>query len=282
MRKASERLFISQPAVSKALQRLRDHFGNELFVKTQSGLRATEYANSLASAISPIVDSLSLAVNASKAFCPSQLTGTIKIAVTPFVLSFIATDLFKAIRKEAPHVQIQLLNWSKSTIQDLINDDIQLGVHYDIAHAPKELIQKHLITDQYYVYLNRDHPFSGEVMSIDDSSGFEFATVIAADWNSNISFVEKILKLRGLQPNIAFRSELPSVLLDIVANTEMLYPSSGLLKLEKHKGIRRLPVLLDNEMMNSDIFTYYHYKNRENAMTQWLGRIVESTFHTDN
>ena len=48
MRKASERLFVSQPAISKALQRLRDHFDDELFVKTHHGLRATEHANMLA------------------------------------------------------------------------------------------------------------------------------------------------------------------------------------------------------------------------------------------
>ncbi len=30
MRRAAERLFVSQPAVSKALQRLRDHFEDEL------------------------------------------------------------------------------------------------------------------------------------------------------------------------------------------------------------------------------------------------------------
>ena len=48
MRRTAERLLVSQPAVSKVLQRLRDHFEDELFVKTHHGLRATEYANDLA------------------------------------------------------------------------------------------------------------------------------------------------------------------------------------------------------------------------------------------
>lgn len=33
MRKASQRLFVSQPAISQALQKLRNHFDDELFVK---------------------------------------------------------------------------------------------------------------------------------------------------------------------------------------------------------------------------------------------------------
>ncbi|MGF1806612.1 LysR family transcriptional regulator, partial [Aliivibrio sifiae] len=111
MRKASERLFVSQPAISKALQRLRDHFGDELFVKTHHGLRATEYANQLAESISPILDELSSTLNESNEFNPQELDGVIKIALSPFLLSAIANSLFQAIRTEAPNVQVQLLNW---------------------------------------------------------------------------------------------------------------------------------------------------------------------------
>ncbi len=40
-RKAAERLFVTQPAISHALQRLRNHFNDELFVKSLNGLQAT-------------------------------------------------------------------------------------------------------------------------------------------------------------------------------------------------------------------------------------------------
>ncbi|MGF1814514.1 LysR family transcriptional regulator, partial [Vibrio splendidus] len=124
MRKASERLFVSQPAISKALQRLRDHFDDELFVKTHHGLRATEHANMLAESISPILDDLSLALNNSNEFNPSELRGPLKLALSPFLLSSLSSKLFKAIRSQAPHVQVQLLNWSKTTMADIINDEV--------------------------------------------------------------------------------------------------------------------------------------------------------------
>ena len=103
MRKASERLFVSQPAISKALQRLRDHFDDELFVKTHHGLRATEHANMLAESISPILDDLSSALNNSNEFNPSELRGPLKLALSPFLLSSLSSKLFKAIRSQAPH-----------------------------------------------------------------------------------------------------------------------------------------------------------------------------------
>lgn len=75
MRRAAERLFVSQPAVSKALQRLRDHFEDELFVKTHHGLRATEYANDLAESLAPLLDDISITINGSKAFNPLEMNG---------------------------------------------------------------------------------------------------------------------------------------------------------------------------------------------------------------
>lgn len=45
MRKASERLRVSQPAISQALVKLRNHFDDELFVKVPRGLKPTHKAS---------------------------------------------------------------------------------------------------------------------------------------------------------------------------------------------------------------------------------------------
>ncbi|WP_234496476.1 LysR family transcriptional regulator [Vibrio maritimus] len=282
MRKASERLFVSQPAVSKALQRLRDHFEDELFVKTHHGLRATEKANQLAESISPLMDELASAVNHSSEFDPAELDVTLKLAISPFFLSGIAQDLFKAIRSEAPNVQVQLLNWSKSTIQDLVNDDIHLGLNYGISHAPKELLQKKLADDTFKGYVRADHPYNKDYLEIDDGVDFEIATLIAADWNSNQSNSEKMIKMRGHEPNIVFRSELPSAIIDVVKNSDMLFPSSSYLKLDSHSGLRALDIYFGKVTIDTDIHAIYHYKNRNNATTLWLRSLIKRVLLRDN
>ncbi len=191
MRRAAERLFVSQPAVSKALQRLRDHFEDELFVKTHHGLRATEYANDLAESLAPLLDDISITINGSKAFNPLEMNGTVKIALAPFILSSYASEIFQAIRQAAPHVQIHLLNWSRSTMEEIIKDEVVLGVNYEINHAPKELLTKMIVKDEFCAYVRKDHPLQGHRLQISDCNDLEFATVIAADWNSNILFQKR-------------------------------------------------------------------------------------------
>ncbi|MEF1340096.1 LysR family transcriptional regulator, partial [Vibrio rotiferianus] len=200
MRRAAERLFVSQPAVSKALQRLRDHFDDELFVKTHHGLRATEYANELAESLTPLLDEISITLNGSKDFNPLEMNGTIKLALAPFILSSYASEIFQAIRQAAPNVQVHLLNWSRSTMDEIIKDEVLLGVNYEINHAPKELLTKEIVKDAFCAYVRKDHPLKGNYLRVSDCKHLEFATVIAADWNSHISFSEKIMKIKGVEP----------------------------------------------------------------------------------
>ncbi|MEZ9299167.1 LysR family transcriptional regulator [Vibrio splendidus] len=276
MRKASERLFVSQPAISKALQRLRDHFDDELFVKTHHGLRATEHANMLAESIAPILDELSSALNNSNEFDPSELRGPLKLALSPFLLSSLSSKLFKAIRSQAPHVQVQLLNWSKTTMADIINDEVLIGFNYEISHAPKELLQQPLAQDSFKGYLREGHPYQKDFIEIKDGVKFELATIIAIDWNSHQTVAEKIMKIKGLEARIGFRSELPSAVIDVVQNTDMMFPASKFLGIDKKTSLRAIDILFDNKDINPTVCAYFHHKNRNSPTTLWLKKILDN------
>ncbi|BBM67068.1 LysR family transcriptional regulator [Vibrio alfacsensis] len=274
MRRASERLFVSQPAVSKALQRLRDHFEDELFVKTHHGLRATEYANELAEGLVPLLNEISIAINGSKDFDPKELDGTLKVALAPFILSSYASEIFQAIRSQAPNVQIHLLNWSRSTMEEIIKGEVTLGVNYEIAHGPKELLTKLIAQDTFCAYVRKDHPLKGNRLRVNDCHDLEFATIIASDWNSNISFSEKLMKIKGVEPKIGFRSELPSAIVDVVANSDMVFPASKTVNEKKLSQLRRLDIEYDGLVVEPCLHAYYHHKNRRNETVHWLRKII--------
>ncbi|GAL31497.1 transcriptional regulators LysR family [Vibrio variabilis] len=228
------------------------------------------------------MDDLASAVNHSSEFDPAELDVTLKLAISPFILSGIAKDLFNAIRAEAPNVQVQLLNWSKSTIQDIVNDDIQFGLNYTIGHAPKELLQKRIIEDSFKGYVRADHPYPKDYIEVDDGVDFEIATLIAADWNSNQSVSEKIIRMRGHEPNIAFRSELPSAVIDVVKNSDMMFPGSSYLNLDTHPGLRSLDIYFGKVSIDAEINAVYHHKNRNSATTLWLYKLIKQILLNNN
>ena len=138
MRKAAARLFVTQPAVSQALKKLRYHFDDELFIRTPSGLQATSYADQLVDNLTPILDELSLTLNEHSAFEPVLVTENIKIALAPNVTSFLTQRIYSLIHTSAPKAVINITGWNDNSLQDLLKGELHIGVNMEIDHTPKE------------------------------------------------------------------------------------------------------------------------------------------------
>ncbi|WP_133152461.1 LysR family transcriptional regulator, partial [Vibrio sp. 10N.261.52.A1] len=104
LKKSSELLFISPPAVSQNINKLRDHFEDELFVKTPKGFDTTPYADSLFLALSPALTQLSNAVNTHGEFKPSELDGTITVDMGQQIIPWLSPMMFTEISEHCPNV----------------------------------------------------------------------------------------------------------------------------------------------------------------------------------
>jgi DNA-binding transcriptional LysR family regulator len=68
--RAAKNLNISQPAVSHALNRLRDYFNDDLFVRTSRGMEPTPHALNLSSPISEALVSIDRTITTQPPFTP--------------------------------------------------------------------------------------------------------------------------------------------------------------------------------------------------------------------
>ncbi|MCY1265748.1 PCP degradation transcriptional activation protein [compost metagenome] len=107
--RASERLSLSQSAVSHALRRLRERLGDELFVIGRGGLVPTARAAEL---IGPVRDALSRldeVLQGSAPFVPATVQRKFRIASGDFVEFLILPRLIQHIAREAPGVMIEVV-----------------------------------------------------------------------------------------------------------------------------------------------------------------------------
>jgi len=77
-----------------------------------------------------------------------------------------------------------------------------------------------------------------------------------------------------LKANIGFRSELPSAVIDVVKNSDMLFPASKFLEVEQETSLRTIKLLFDSNYYQPTVCAYYHHKNRNSPMTLWLKKIL--------
>jgi DNA-binding transcriptional LysR family regulator len=105
--RASERLALTQPAVSHALRRLRDRLGDELFVPARQGIVPTPRAAELVVPIREALQQISDALSNSSSFDPASSSMEYRIATTDLVESWLIPMLLELTHRTAPGIVIR-------------------------------------------------------------------------------------------------------------------------------------------------------------------------------
>ena len=281
-RKAAERLFVSQPAVSQALQKLRHHFNDDLFVKVHGGLQPTAFSEQLTNQIKPFMDGLSIAINTSNAFDPKEIDYTLKIALSPVVLSCLSGSLFKDIRAQAPNAKLKLVPWSNSSVSDIQKDEVLMGVSYLGGKTSKEVYTRQLIELTGRIFVRKDHPLKQDTITPYDMAGYEIASLVTPGWNDNFSLASQILTDLSIEHSIGFRSELVMALIDVIQHTDMYMPHSNLFPVENYPTLRGIDVSVDGKTLKTPVYSYLHAKNRNSPLTNWLFDIIQRALLAQN
>lgn len=107
--RASDKLALSQPAVSHALRRLRDALGDELFVAGKGGLVPTARAQALVTPVREALAQIGQALQQGESFVPALARREFKIGAVDLVEFAIAPQLLEEIGREAPGILIKLV-----------------------------------------------------------------------------------------------------------------------------------------------------------------------------
>lgn len=103
--RASQKVFLSQSAVSHSLARLREMLDDELFIRTAAGMQPTARALAIAPPIREALKSLETAVELRK-FEPSTSTRKFTIAASDFTTMVMVSRLLQILNVEAPQIDI--------------------------------------------------------------------------------------------------------------------------------------------------------------------------------
>lgn len=272
MRRASERLHVTQPAVSQALKKLRHHFGDELFVRTPSGMQPTSFTSDLMEDIEPVLDELSAALNRGQIFRPEDIDRAIHLVLAPHMAGYLSTRLFRAIRAESPQAELHLHAWSEESIASLAKGEQLLGLNALLETLPTEISGMELADDHYTVYVRENHPLLGrkDHITLSDLDGVEIASLIVPDFNTRVTYIERVLRANGYAARVGFRSAQSSAVTDVLHSTDMVYGASSFIDPANLVGLRALDIKINDQYLNRPVTAYFHRKNRNSPLVAWL------------
>ena len=159
MRKAAERLFLSQPALSQRLQSIEKEWGTLLFIRSQKGLETTSAGEIVvAYAKETIVrKEETLELIASMA---DKVHGTLKIACASIVGQNWLPQVLKEYVDQYPDAKISLLTgWSSEIVKALYDGEAHVGIVR--GQVDWKSRKTHLFRDRLYLV-------DREITSIDE------------------------------------------------------------------------------------------------------------------
>ncbi|MUK93703.1 LysR family transcriptional regulator [Aliivibrio fischeri] len=269
-RKASERLFLSQPGVSRALARLRDFFEDELFIRSHYGLTPTPKALEIGDNIAPAMTLLFSALEPSDKFDSSQLEGRINIAMNGFIAPSIASNLCGIILEKAPNVEVVFSNWDRATPENILHDQIQLGLNYFPLEISKQLSQSVLTTDRFVLIGRKEHPLITGEESFENAAQLDIAALVIPNWNEHKAYVVNSLKSLNKECRMRLRSSYLDVILNSIQRTDMLFPCSESLANTLGSDFQKLLLPDDVIQPGGEIGLVVASKNRRTPLIKWL------------
>ncbi|MCV2863372.1 LysR family transcriptional regulator [Defluviimonas sp. WL0075] len=118
--RAAQQLGLSQPAVSAALARLRDHLDDPLFVRVGNGMAPTPRAAAAAPAIADALVRLETALAATETFVPETAEATFSLRGADFFSMRLIPSFAAALAQEAPGITIRFLDSGRGDLIDLL------------------------------------------------------------------------------------------------------------------------------------------------------------------
>lgn len=240
--RASNKLGLSQPAMSNALSRLRVALDDPLFSRTAKGMTPTWRAQLLAEPIRQALHLIQAGIRESTRFDCSTATRTFVIAVEDYGEVVIMPRFMDWLRRVAPSIQIKIRPEPGSALRAELNEGtVDLAMEY--SHVRDVTLEVQHLLDETFVPLVRvDHPITGDTLTMDEY--VDLCHVVYAQRRTTGSMVDQELKKLGLTRKIALQVPHFLSMPLIVHNTDFVctIPKRMAHVYTKHFGLKSMKI----------------------------------------
>lgn len=177
--RAATRLNLSQPATSRALQRLRDTFHDELLVRGANGYELTPRGERLRRQLAFLLPRLEAAI-VGEPFDPATNAVTFRVTATDYSLRVIGSAVATRVLRHSPRSRFLFRPW-----HDHVFDDVERGatdLAFRAVAAPRSLHSEPLFEEPFFCVMAADHPMSHhEQLTLDEYLACTHISIDLAD-----------------------------------------------------------------------------------------------------
>src|SRR5688572_19205972 len=263
---AARRIRTSQPAMSRALARLRELFDDELLVRVGQRMHPTPRALALAA---PLHDALAglRGVVRPASFVPATATGVVRLAAPDIIAYMLGPALLQHLARNAPGLDVEITQWSTNWREDLASGTVDLTFGVATGKEPG-IYSKVVVRNEWACVLRRGHPILRRKWTLDRY--LELSHLLIGFTSHGGGQVDDALAVLGRTRRVGLR--MPYVILSplVIAESDLVLTTARWLaeKLAANVGLVVKPPPLT--LAPVDLPMVWHERSHHDPRQRWL------------
>jgi len=275
---AAQHLGMSQSAVSTALARLRQKYGDPLFQRVGHGMKATARMRALIRPLREALTQVDATLASESGFMPASTQRTFTFGMSDLGEMVFMPKILKRVRQLAPRATVRSVAASAAHIErGLESGDIDLAVGYFPDLREKSFLEKHLFYHHFVCLLRANHPITAGTLSMSQFLGLEHAVVYGAGRTHEM--FERFLRAKKIHRRVVLETPHFLSIPSIISRSDLVVTvphAVGVFVKDVHMNIRIAQPPIRTPKI--DLKLHWHRNFQRDPKNQWLRELVATLF----
>ncbi len=262
--RAGELLFITQPAVSHALCRLRSVYNDPLFVRTAKGMKPTPLACEIAPDIRDALQHVRVTMARAEGFKAEQSNRHFRFGMVDMVETFVVPRLLASIQHEAPGVTLEVFQSSRrDMLRGLLGPDLDFVIDNSMPQNV-QIQRREFYKDEFVAAVRPGHPIIGNPLTLEKYLAHRHVHVSSK--RSSHSHVDVALSTVGARRKIVVQTPYYLDAPHIIASTDFILTTSRCIAKRFGLHVMELPF----RIAPITVWIYWSTLGTEDPALKWM------------
>lgn len=270
--RAAERLGITQPALSNALNRLRDTLRDPLFIRERYGMRPTQLAEEMAPVVRTALAQFDELILGQQQFDPAEASRLFTLAPNSYAEFVLMPEVVARLRERADGIKLRLIPFGSDLAETGAVSGSTEMVIGRITDPPDNIVVQHLMDDGLACVVRAGHPDIGDSISKEQYERLKHVNVLPPGRLRAGLF--QALEQRGLRREVAVSVTHFLAVPEMIAATDYCttLPSQICRRLARDPRLKILPAPADVGTFPVEIA--WHVRYRHDPAHRWLRSLI--------
>ena len=276
--RAAERLFITQPAMSKTLSRLRSVFDDALFTRCGHGMQPTPRALQLAEKLADILSGISQLVTRQD-FDPADVEAEITLALSEYIGVALLPPLAKRLHAQAPKLHLRVVTRVENQREQLAQGNLDFAIHMRQQYYGTEFRVAELGGSPPVLLLREGHPLCAGKIAASDLAQYPVIRLYVSDREQlEAQAGEGLFEATGTNARGSLEISHLMTAMEVLRSSDYCMPGPAFLLQNESisQGItaRQMPGIGDRSV---DYVLVAHQRTENSPLHNWLWEQITCT-----